>query len=179
MPGANFEGLSVDELIAHSLAAPAAIFPSNDSTETLGQARLKSEDWRPIGAPGRVQIEPAAEGVRVRTPNTPGYAVETPLLTAPTDGTYLFRLRFPSGSGATDARRPLYARNSWLAIGYGNEPLGVEAVRTLAVKLHSGQVFSLVASNGAPKTGERSIFVLEELAAHRDESASQAPAPAK
>ena len=176
--GANFDGLSVDELIAHGLAAPAAIFPPSDSTETRTSPFEKPGLARG-SAPGRVHIDEAPEGMRVRTADTPGYAAETPLLTAPADGTYLFRLRFRPEAGRLTLGVLSKDRNSWLAIGYGNEPLGVDAVRTLAVKLRSGQVFSLVASNGAPKAGERSVYVFEELAAYQDKSTDGASASAK
>ncbi len=177
-PGASFEGLSSDEMINHGMSAPAAVFPPGDGTETLRQVRLQGRDWRPVGAPGVCQTEFVPGGIRVRTSATPDYAAETPLLTAPADGTYVFRLHFRPEAGRLTLGALSAERNSWLAITYDEEPVGPEAVRTLAVKLHSGQVFSLVASNGA-KAGERSVFVLEELSCFRDDSGDAAAPAAK
>jgi hypothetical protein len=168
-PGLNFEGLSSDELIEYGAAEPIALFPPPDGTDAVRQLSLNGQRWAPVSIPGFCQTESVAGGTRVRTHDMPSdYAAETPLLTAPADGTYIFRLHFRPEAGGLILGVLSSERNSWLAIESGEEPLGLDAVRTITVKLHSGQVFSLVAANGALKPGERSVFVLEELSAYRD-----------
>jgi hypothetical protein len=179
-PGLNFEGLSSDELVEYGAAELIALFPATDSTDAIRQIRLNGQRWAPVPIPGFCQTESVPGGMRVRTHDMPSdYAAETPLLTAPADGTYIFRLHFRPEAGGLILGVLSSERNSWLAIGSGEEPLGRDAVRTLTVKLHSGQGFSLVAANGALKAGERSVFVLEELSAYRDQSDDGSPATAE
>ena len=168
-PGLDFEGLSGEERVEYGMAEPIALFPASDSTNAILTASLEGQRWTPIVTPGFLPPESAPGGMRIRTADAPSaYAAETPLLTAPADGTYIFRLRFRPEAGGLILGVLSKERDSWLAIGSDKELLGREAVRTLSVKLRAGQVFSLVAANGALKAAERSVFVLEELSAYRD-----------
>ena len=166
-PDLNTIGLSLDELQRLGMASPAALFPSADSASEP-TAMLSADDWRP--ASPDCTTKQIADGLRVWTPASPGaYAVETPPLTAPADGTYYFRLRYRCEAG-----RPTFGvlaedRQSWLALRWGADPAGA-AECVLSAKLHAGQVLSLIASNGAPREGDPSIFVLERLSACSDPS---------
>jgi hypothetical protein len=168
-PGLNFEGLSGEERVEYGMAEPIALFPAPDSANAILTLSLDGQRWTPVAPSELCPTESVRGEVRIRTHDMPSaYAAETPLLTAPADGTYIFRLRFRPEAGGLILGVLSKERDSWLAIGSSEEPLGRDAVRTISVKLHKGQAFSLVAANGALKAGERSVFVLEELSVYRE-----------
>jgi hypothetical protein len=166
-PDWNFIGITAEEAFRCGLAAPAALFPSADGGN-LG-ASLASEGWRPIAARGRTETVPG--GLRVWIDGAPGgCAAETPLLTAPADGTYLFRLRYRPEEGKLTLGALAEDGHARLALCTSGDPPGVEAVRSIQVKLLKGQKFSLMVADGGAEAEGRTVFVLEELLAYRDGS---------
>ncbi len=163
-PELNNAGLSFAELASDGGAPPAALFPSADGPSV---AELPPEGWRVV-APG-CETERVAEGLRVRAP-AGSYAAETPLLTAPADGTYYFRLRFRPEAGRLSFGALSQDRRSWLAIRWGDDPAGADAERVLTVQLRAGEKFSLVTADGGSPEGSGSVFLLEALSACRDGS---------
>ena len=154
----NDAGLSFDELVRYG-GTPADLSASEGGTHG-------APTWRPVGE-GRA--EPSAEGLRVRTPDQPdAYAAETQALTAPADGMYYFRLRYRPVSGRLTFGVLAQSRQSWLAIRWWDDPAGADVERIVQVQLRAGQVFSLVAANGA--AGRGSEFILEGLTVYRDVS---------
>jgi hypothetical protein len=166
-PDWNILGLSAEEAFRCGLATPAALFPSADGASLGGS--LEAEGWRPIAGCARTEAVPG--GLRVQIDAAPAaWAAETPLLTAPADGAYLFRLRHRPEEGRLTLGVLAEDGRTWLALSASGDPTGAEAVRSIQVKLLKGQKFSLILADGAAEVGQRTIFVLEELSAYRDAS---------
>ncbi|HYL72995.1 MAG TPA: hypothetical protein VEU96_02265 [Bryobacteraceae bacterium] len=128
---------------------------------------LPDDKWTLAGKSGTAQR--VADGIAVTTPaDRWGYAVyyNAPL-TAPSDGAYLFALRFKLLSGRIMFGALKEDRSVWLA--QAGEPVRRDDVlmEECTVALKAGQRIWLQTTNDQPRGDARSVFVIQEIKAYR------------
>jgi hypothetical protein len=130
-------------------------------------APLPAEKWRLPENSGAALL--TVQGLQVTTiPHQWAYAVyyNAPLV-APTDGAYLFTMRYRLLQGSVTFGALTENRASWLAQAAPPAPAAGDLLEECTVTLKAGQRIWLQTTNGQPRGGGSSSFVIEEVRAYR------------
>jgi hypothetical protein len=153
---------------------PLTVLPGGELAPTaadLPSAPLPAEKW--YQPDSSVATLPTAEGLRVTTnAQRWGYAVYYNVpLAAPTDGAYLFTMRYRLLKGSITFGPLTENREAWLAHAGAPAPATAAEddalIEECTVDLKAGQRIWLQTTNNQPYGNGSSVFVIQELRAYR------------